>query len=138
MQLIWTYFVGHSKDVTNWCFNCLQVLGALWYLLSIQREDTCWREACGNHNGCESTSLYCGSDTAGNNTFIKAVCPTNGTANPDPIFGIYLPALQNVSQSTSFFEKLFYCFWWGLQNLRFVRKKINFQFIFYQRMMKML
>nr|CAD1843292.1 unnamed protein product [Ananas comosus var. bracteatus] len=22
------------------------VLGALWYLLSIQREDTCWREAC--------------------------------------------------------------------------------------------
>ena len=34
----------------------------------------------------------------------------------------FLPALQNVSQSTSFFEKLFYCFWWGLQNLRFAKK----------------
>ncbi|KAK3156502.1 hypothetical protein QOZ80_2AG0108100 [Eleusine coracana subsp. coracana] len=47
------------------------VIGALWYILSIHREDTCWREA----------------------------------------------SLQNVSVSTSFFEKLFYCFWWGLQNL---------------------
>jgi len=34
----------------------------------------------------------------------------------------FLPALQNVSQSMSFFEKLFYCFWWGLQNLRFAKK----------------
>ncbi|XP_062223605.1 cyclic nucleotide-gated ion channel 1-like isoform X1 [Phragmites australis] len=91
--------------------------GALWYILSIQREDTCWRQACSNHDGCDPTSLYCGSNIFGNNTFLQIACPTNGTANPDPNFGIFQPALNNVSQSTSFFEKLFYCFWWGLQNL---------------------
>uniref|UniRef100_A0A804P2K8 Cyclic nucleotide-binding domain-containing protein n=1 Tax=Zea mays TaxID=4577 RepID=A0A804P2K8_MAIZE len=35
--------------------------GALWYILSIQREDTCWRQACINQTGCDPTSLYCGS-----------------------------------------------------------------------------
>nr|XP_025879141.1 cyclic nucleotide-gated ion channel 1 isoform X1 [Oryza sativa Japonica Group] len=93
------------------------VLGALWYLLSIQREDTCWKDACSRHDGCDSGSLFCGSNAARNNSFLQDFCPTNGTDNADPTFGIYLPALQNVSQSTSFFEKLFYCFWWGLQNL---------------------
>ncbi|EES04859.2 cyclic nucleotide-gated ion channel 1 [Sorghum bicolor] len=93
--------------------------GALWYILSIQREDTCWRQACNNQTSCELTSLYCGYHPLANNSFLQSACPTNSTSNsnPDPIFGIFLPALQNVSQSTSFFEKLFYCFWWGLQNL---------------------
>ncbi|KAL5208212.1 hypothetical protein ABZP36_032647 [Zizania latifolia] len=93
------------------------ILGALWYLLSIQQEYTCWREACSRQDGCDSGSLYCRINTSGNNKFLQNACPTNGTDSPDPIFGIYLPALQNVSQSASFFEKLFYCFWWGLQNL---------------------
>ncbi|KAL6889016.1 hypothetical protein ACP4OV_010042 [Aristida adscensionis] len=93
------------------------VLGAFWYILSIQREDKCWREACGSQDGCDLTSLYCGSATFGNNTFLQNACPLDGTDSPDLIFGIYQHALQNVSQSTSFFEKLFFCFWWGLQNL---------------------
>uniref|UniRef100_A0A804P2L3 Ion transport domain-containing protein n=1 Tax=Zea mays TaxID=4577 RepID=A0A804P2L3_MAIZE len=95
------------------------VLGALWYILAIQREDTCWREACNSQEGCDLASLYCGSTASGNNsTFLQDACPTDGDgADVDPIFGIYLPALQNVSQSSGFFQKLFYCFWWGLQNL---------------------
>ncbi|CAN6278156.1 unnamed protein product [Urochloa humidicola] len=93
------------------------VLGALWYILAIQREDTCWREACNAQDGCDLASLYCGSTVFGNNTFLQDACPTDGDADIDPIFGIYLPVLQNVSQSTGFFEKLFYCFWWGLQSL---------------------
>lgn len=80
-------------------------------------EDICWREACNEQDGCDLASLYCGSSVYGNNTFLQDACPTNGDANIDPIFGIYLPVLQNVSQSTGFFPKLFYCFWWGLQNL---------------------
>jgi hypothetical protein len=36
----------------------------------------------------------------------------------DPLFGIYAPAIINVSQSTDIFAKLFYCAWWGQQNLR--------------------
>ncbi|CAL5059077.1 unnamed protein product [Urochloa decumbens] len=93
------------------------VLGALWYILAIQREDTCWREACNDQDGCDLASLYCGSTVFGNNTFLQDACPTDGDADIDPIFGIYLPVLQNVSQSTGFLEKLFYCFWWGLQSL---------------------
>lgn len=93
------------------------VFGALWYLLSIQREDTCWREKCDNTVGCDLASLYCGSNTAQNNSFLANACPTNGNADIDPIFGIYIRALKTVSQSTGFFEKFFYCFWWGLQSL---------------------
>lgn len=92
------------------------VFGALWYLLSIQREDTCWRKECDKID-CNFASLYCGSNTAGDNIFLQNVCLTNGSDDIDPTFGIYLPALQTVSQSTSFFEKFFYCFWWGLQSL---------------------
>jgi cyclic nucleotide gated channel len=92
------------------------VFGAGWYLLSVKREDTCWRDEC-NKRGRGFASLYCGSTTAGENDFLRDVCATNGDADIDPIFGIYLPALTTVSQSTSFFEKFFYCFWWGLQSL---------------------
>uniref|UniRef100_A0A0A9E309 Uncharacterized protein n=1 Tax=Arundo donax TaxID=35708 RepID=A0A0A9E309_ARUDO len=84
--------------------------GALWYILSIQREDSCWRKACSNQDGCDPASLYCGSNVFGNNTFLQDACPSNGSDHPDPIFGIFLPDLQNVSQSTNFFEKLFYFF----------------------------
>ncbi|TVU33299.1 hypothetical protein EJB05_25109, partial [Eragrostis curvula] len=55
-----------------------------------------------------------------NNTFLQNVCPANGTEAVDRIFGIFIPAIKNVSgyvEPTSFFEKLFYCFWWGLQSL---------------------
>uniref|UniRef100_A0ACD5YJB1 Uncharacterized protein n=1 Tax=Avena sativa TaxID=4498 RepID=A0ACD5YJB1_AVESA len=92
------------------------VFGALWYLLSIEREETCWTQEC-KTRGCNSASLYCGSTRAGENTFLTSTCLTNGTADIDPTYGIYLPALQTVSQSRSFFEKFFYCFWWGLQSL---------------------
>jgi len=107
----------HGQDSTNRCIDLLQVLGALWYIFAIQREDTCWREACNNQDGCDLATLYCGSTAFVNNTFLQDACSINGGADVDPIFGIYLPVLQNVSQSTGFFEKLFYCFWWGLQNL---------------------
>uniref|UniRef100_A0ACD5Z6G7 Uncharacterized protein n=1 Tax=Avena sativa TaxID=4498 RepID=A0ACD5Z6G7_AVESA len=92
------------------------VFGALWYLLSIEREETCWTQEC-KRRGCISTSLYCGSTRSGENTFLTSTCLTNGTADIDPTYGIYLPALRTVSQSRSFFEKFFYCFWWGLQSL---------------------
>jgi hypothetical protein len=42
---------------------------------------------------------------------------------PDPNFGIYAIAIQNITQSKSFFDKLFFCIWWGLQNLRCVKEK---------------
>ncbi|KAF7109502.1 hypothetical protein CFC21_109747 [Triticum aestivum] len=99
-----------------------QVLGAVWYLLSIQRKDACWKQKCSLNPDCNPAYLYCGNgDTNANagNVFLQSVCIPSITPDnlPDPLFGIYLPAINNVSQSTNFFAKLFYCVWWGLQNL---------------------
>ncbi|VAI88826.1 unnamed protein product [Triticum turgidum subsp. durum] len=97
-----------------------QVLGAVWYLLSIQRKDACWKQKCSLNPDCNPAYLYCGNgNTNAENVFLRSVCnPSITTDNlPDPLFGIYLPAINNVSQSTNFFAKLFYCVWWGLQNL---------------------
>jgi cyclic nucleotide gated channel, plant len=91
-------------------------------MVSIQRADNCWREACNRLAGCDLKSLYCMGSAFGNNTFLEKECPTDDTDNVvDPIFGIYLPVITNVSESTNLFEKLFYCFWWGLQSLRLVK-----------------
>ncbi|XP_008783842.2 cyclic nucleotide-gated ion channel 1-like [Phoenix dactylifera] len=92
------------------------VLGAMWYLLAIDRQYACWRHACSqSQNHCHMASLYCGEHN-GNNSFLFHDCPLSEDQNVFN-FGIYLHALQNVAQSRNFLEKLFYCFWWGLQNL---------------------
>ncbi|KAK3130534.1 hypothetical protein QOZ80_6BG0494760 [Eleusine coracana subsp. coracana] len=96
------------------------VLGALWYLLSVQRKDSCWRQLCSTTRGCDLTYLYCGVDgEKGGNAFLKDKCvPTDQPNNlPDLHFGIYAIAIENITQSKSFFAKLFFCVWWGLQNL---------------------
>ncbi|KAF5743465.1 Cyclic nucleotide gated channel 1 isoform 1 [Tripterygium wilfordii] len=93
------------------------VLGAFWYLFSIERETTCWKKACGRRVGCNRNSLYCG-ESEGINTFLNESCPIK-TPNATVFnFGIFLDALDSgVVQSTDFPQKFFYCFWWGLQNL---------------------
>ncbi|AQK82692.1 Cyclic nucleotide-gated ion channel 1 [Zea mays] len=95
------------------------VLGALWYLLSIQRQDSCWRQYCRGNSTCDPAYLYCGDyDKDGKNAFLTTNCLLSNQSNlPDPYFGIYAPAIKNVSRSKSFFAKLFFCVWWGLQNL---------------------
>ncbi|KAL5744786.1 hypothetical protein ACOSP7_027658 [Xanthoceras sorbifolium] len=90
------------------------VLGAFWYLFSIERETTCWRQACRGRLGCE---LYCERGVA-NNTFLSDLCPVQTPNETLFNFGIFLDALQSgVVESTYFPQKFFYCFWWGLQNL---------------------
>ncbi|RCV21819.1 hypothetical protein SEVIR_4G136300v4 [Setaria viridis] len=95
------------------------VLGAIWYLLSIQRQESCWRQECRNNATCDAKYIYCGAvNNNEKNAFLKTVCslsPPNSL--PDPFFGIYAPAIENITQSRSFFVKLFFCVWWGLQNL---------------------
>ncbi|KAK6925963.1 Ion transport domain, partial [Dillenia turbinata] len=94
------------------------VLGAFWYLFSIEQETTCWQKACGNQADCIRSSLYCDVDVNSYDSKLNASCPI---ATPNATlfdFGIFLPALQSgVVESTDFPEKFFYCFWWGLQNL---------------------
>lgn len=96
------------------------VLGAFWYLFSIERETTCWQDACAsNPTLCNRDSLYCGRGFRGTNTFLNTSCPIQQVDNPPFDFGIFLDALQSgvVESSTDFPQKFFYCFWWGLRNL---------------------
>ncbi|KAF3947654.1 hypothetical protein CMV_026241 [Castanea mollissima] len=93
------------------------VLGAFWYFFSTQRMTACWHKYCERETGCVQSSFNRDLNE-GNHTFLNNVCRIN---KPDAKlfdFGIFLEALQSgVFQSTDFPQKLFYCFWWGLQNL---------------------
>ncbi|XWS37956.1 hypothetical protein CRYUN_Cryun19dG0089600 [Craigia yunnanensis] len=93
------------------------VFGAFWYLFSIEREYTCWKDACRNNSECNTRSFYCDDDDS-LSMFLNQSCPIQ---TPDTTlfnFGIFLDALQSgVVESKDFPEKFLYCFWWGLQNL---------------------
>ncbi|EOA39780.1 hypothetical protein CARUB_v10008437mg [Capsella rubella] len=97
------------------------VFGALWYLISVEREDKCWQEACEKKDGCSLRVLYCDDKGNTRNDFLNGSCPfldpdeiTNSTFN----FGIFIDALKSgVVESHDFWTKFFYCFWWGLRNL---------------------
>ncbi|KAI0496314.1 hypothetical protein KFK09_022630 [Dendrobium nobile] len=92
------------------------VLGAFWYLLSVQREDACWKHAC-SINNCNITSWYCGKENGQDNGFVVDACPIQNPNSSVFDFGIYQSALKNIVQTRNFPQKFFYCFWWGLQNL---------------------
>ncbi|KAJ8442103.1 hypothetical protein Cgig2_007941 [Carnegiea gigantea] len=96
------------------------VLGAFWYLFSIERETTCWRQACGKHRDCDYGALFCDM-RSGNNTFLNDFCPITSDGSGPFDFGMFLNALKSgVVQTTDFPKKFFFCFWWGLQNLRHI------------------
>ncbi|CAN6252408.1 unnamed protein product [Urochloa humidicola] len=97
------------------------VLGALWYLFSVQRQESCWREACGLESpACQDVFFDCKAAVGGNRTVwyelsnITRLCTTASGFYP---FGIYAEALDAQLTSSSFTQKYFYCFWWGLKNL---------------------
>ncbi|CAH9144980.1 unnamed protein product [Cuscuta epithymum] len=99
------------------------VVGALWYLLSVERYYTCWERAC--QGTCNTKFLYCGNQfmngfAAWNKTsgqVLNASC-TLGVKDPPFDFGIFESALSSgIVFSMKFLSKYCYCLWWGLQNL---------------------
>ncbi|KAF8732946.1 hypothetical protein HU200_015297 [Digitaria exilis] len=91
------------------------VLGALWYLLSVDRQIACWKKYC---NGTDCVQyLYCGviPDPSWNGTLVFSNCDASGSPNFD--FGMFQPLLFNQTPNQSFLKKYIYCLWWGLQNL---------------------
>uniref|UniRef100_A0A1J3FLG3 Putative cyclic nucleotide-gated ion channel 10 n=1 Tax=Noccaea caerulescens TaxID=107243 RepID=A0A1J3FLG3_NOCCA len=98
------------------------VFGALWYLISVEREDRCWQEACERNDDCKIKFLYCEDKHNVRNDFLTDSCPflDPGGINNSTVFnfGIFTDALKSgVVQSHDFWKKFFYCFWWGLRNL---------------------
>ncbi|KAL5574461.1 hypothetical protein UlMin_016160 [Ulmus minor] len=108
-----------------WFMLSGQVTGAIWYLLAIERNDTCWREACRRSGKCKIDFLYCGNKhMSGYNEWQKisdrilvthcSVLEENGRFN----YGIYTQAISSgIVESRSFFSKFCFCLWWGMQNL---------------------
>ncbi|KAH9288087.1 hypothetical protein KI387_032204, partial [Taxus chinensis] len=97
------------------------VLGACWYLLAIERQDSCWRQVCRSemlhcHNGyfdCRSLKSKL-RDEWFNSSSITDTCITNRNSYN---FGIYEEALDFTTTSSGFINKYCYCLWWGVQNL---------------------
>ncbi|KAM0900513.1 hypothetical protein ACQ4PT_020593 [Festuca glaucescens] len=98
------------------------VLGALWYLFSVQRQEACWREACRvEAPACQARFFDCRTVSSRSRTIwytltnITSLCaPSNNVFYQ---FGIYAEALDAKLTTASFTHKYFYCFWWGLKNL---------------------
>ncbi|KAL6658309.1 hypothetical protein ACP70R_003895 [Stipagrostis hirtigluma subsp. patula] len=103
------------------------VLGALWYLLSIERQYTCWLDVCGRENGttatipkCFVSYLDCKSqldpmrDIWYKKSAIKEQCLL-----PDATYdyGLFYDALKLDRAGIEFLEKYLYCLWWGFRNL---------------------
>ncbi|XP_072972073.1 probable cyclic nucleotide-gated ion channel 5 isoform X1 [Typha angustifolia] len=108
-----------------WYMLASHIVGAFWYLLSVERVDDCWHFACKQFDGCEENYLYCGNQyVKGYDSWLKVSvevlekqCSVGGD-NPPFNFGIYEQSLASgVVASRKFISKLCFCLWWGLQNL---------------------
>ncbi|GMN36330.1 hypothetical protein TIFTF001_005928 [Ficus carica] len=108
-----------------WFMLSGQVTGAIWYLLAIERNDTCWREACTRSGKCKIDFLYCGNRHMEGYEDWRAisdqVLPTRCSASDESSpfkYGIYTQAISSgIVESRNFFSKFCYCLWWGMQNL---------------------
>lgn len=96
------------------------VVAASWYLLSLQREMTCWSYECDQETSCDNSFFDCGTIGESNRgawlsiTNVTNICnPYNNFFN----FGIYQIALQVGAPSSTLARKYFYSFWFGLQTL---------------------
>ncbi|XP_057980516.1 cyclic nucleotide-gated ion channel 1-like isoform X2 [Malania oleifera] len=108
------------------------IVGASWYLFSIERKDTCWREAC-KRPVCHHEYLYCGAKRPGDTSFLSVLNASCPLLEPENIkdrnvfnFGMFFEALHSrIIESEDFPKKFFFCFWWGLRNLSSLGQNIK-------------
>ncbi|KAK4781292.1 hypothetical protein SAY87_017398 [Trapa incisa] len=101
------------------------VLGAAWYVLSVDRYTSCWKSICRKEKlpvECFLSYLECSGfdhsdrQTWANKTNVFNNCnPDNNTTEFD--YGIFGNAVTKNVVSINFVEKYLYCLWWGLQQL---------------------
>ncbi|GAB4838191.1 Cyclic nucleotide-gated ion channel 17 [Ancistrocladus abbreviatus] len=100
------------------------VLGAAWYLLSIERYRHCWKSMCRKEQGPPKCFLdYLDCDTYdhadrmawANATSVFNECDPNQSISFQ--YGIFENAMLKNVVATNFVNKYFYCLWWGLQQL---------------------
>ncbi|KDP31121.1 hypothetical protein JCGZ_11497 [Jatropha curcas] len=103
------------------------ILGASWYLASIQRQHECWDIQCEiekNHThspSCNPLFLDCTTrDTPERDAWLRVThLLTSCDARNDEHFqfGMFADAFINHVGEADFIDKYFYCLWWGLRNL---------------------
>ncbi|KAJ3698424.1 hypothetical protein LUZ61_002129 [Rhynchospora tenuis] len=105
-----------------------QVVGAIYYLLAMERQATCWQSQClteatsQSNQTCNFQYLECrntgsqDSQNWANSTSVFTNCNA-ATKGISFNFGIFLIALQYGLTTTSLSEKYFYSLWWGFQEL---------------------
>ncbi|XP_042054705.1 cyclic nucleotide-gated ion channel 17-like [Salvia splendens] len=100
------------------------VLGAAWYVLSVDRYLSCWKSVCKREESPTKCSLsYLNCDAADiwernvwmNGTKVFQSCDPDQEISFK--FGIFEKAVMKQVVSSSFVRRYFYCLWWGLQNL---------------------
>ncbi|TVU10429.1 hypothetical protein EJB05_43957 [Eragrostis curvula] len=79
------------------------ITGAIYYLLSVERQITCWDQRCLAEAEAKNTSCKYG--------FIS--CENTGSSDYDA----WKNKTGKGAVSTSFLEKFFFCLWWGLLQL---------------------
>ncbi|KAF4387683.1 hypothetical protein G4B88_004010 [Cannabis sativa] len=101
-----------------WFMLSGQVTGAIWYLLAVERNDTCWREACHRSGKCKIDFLYCGNKHMEGysdwQSISEQVLNTHCSVAPDSPsqfkYGIYTQAIASgIVESRNFFSKFCYC-----------------------------
>ncbi|KAJ3671678.1 hypothetical protein LUZ60_007757 [Juncus effusus] len=103
------------------------VLGALWYLLSIERQYYCWQQECRNENGtnglplCDPVFLDCNTKSRDRDVWLEltSVVSKCDASSDDSMFnfGMFADVLTKEVIGVNFMEKYLYCLWWGLRNL---------------------
>ncbi|XP_021650029.2 protein CNGC15c-like [Hevea brasiliensis] len=103
------------------------VSGAIYYLLSVQREIDCWKSVCKAEN-CQNGYFDCHSvQDPGRVAWLNSSNITN-ICNPSNSFyewGIHINSLQAGATSSSFSNKFFYGLWWGIQQLSSVGQNLS-------------
>ncbi|CAL5083806.1 unnamed protein product [Urochloa decumbens] len=110
-----------------WYMLASHIVGAFWYLLSIERVTDCWTDACNEFPGCNRIYMYCGNDRQPGflewrtitRQVINETCEPNGGDGDGPFnYGIYSAAVtSDVLKTKDTASKLLFCLWWGLANL---------------------
>ncbi|XP_023746648.1 cyclic nucleotide-gated ion channel 17 [Lactuca sativa] len=98
------------------------VLGAAWYLLSIDRHLSCWKSICNDEKElCKASYLDCSTiNDIERKKWAEVTNVFKGCTGDDDLpfkYGIFQNAVQKNVISSSIFHKYFYCLWWGLQQL---------------------
>ncbi|XP_044477612.1 probable cyclic nucleotide-gated ion channel 16 [Mangifera indica] len=103
------------------------LLGAVWYLFSMQRQYECWSIQCRKESNvtrgqpCRTSFLDCDAkDKPQRRAWLSTtqVLSNCDAKNDDKFqFGIFADAFTNAVAESSFFQKYFYCLWWGLKTL---------------------